>query len=144
MKKKALFKEFLDEISQVKSRNPRLRENAAFVFWFLQAYLVDSEEVSKKALTGDTSDKNVDAILLDHKGKQAYIIQGKFRESESHAEKRNDVLALADLSMLPWERKSEIEAFYSKLDPLVSDKVKELVHCVRGNKYELKLFYVTT
>ena len=102
MKTKALFKEFLDEIAQVKSRNSRLREDAAFVFWFLQAYLVDSEEI-KKALTGDTSDKNVDAILIDHKIKQAYIIQGKFRESESHAEKRNDVLAFADLSMLPWK-----------------------------------------
>jgi hypothetical protein len=72
------------------------------------------------------------------------MIQGKFRLSHDHSEKRNDVLAFADLSMLPWASKSELAAFYSKLDPLVGQRLQEAIQTVRSKKYGLKLFYVTT
>jgi hypothetical protein len=144
LKLKASIKDLKAEVSQIRKRNAKFKDDSAFVYWFLQAFLVNSEHLAKQALTGDTSDKNIDAIFIDDKAKQVNIIQGKFRLSHDHSEKRNDVLAFADLSMLPWASKSELTAFYSKLDPLVEQKLQEAIETVRSKKYELKLFYVTT
>lgn len=143
---KVSLNDLKEEINRIKRRNPKLKDDSAFVFWFLQAYLVNSEEVAKKSLTGDTSDKSIDAIFIDDKARQANIIQGKFHYSEKHNEKRNDVIAFANLSNFPWESKSEQDAYYSKLDPFVRQKLEELVHYVRDKKYKYKLnlFYVTT
>lgn len=141
---KASIKELTAEIKDIIKRNHKLKDDSAFVLWFLQAYLVDSEDIAKKALTGDTSDKNIDAIFIDDKARQANIVQGKFRSSPDHNENRNDVLSFFDLGLMPWESEEVLKAFYSKLDPLVRQKLEELVKCVTKEKYELKLFYVTT
>lgn len=53
-------------------------------------------------------------------------------------------MALADLGNLPWEDKGALTAYYSQLDPGVKQKFEELVHRVRRNGYELRLYYVTT
>lgn len=144
MEQDVSLKEVKDELNQIRKRNPALKDDSAFVLWFLQSYLVDSEETAKKALTGVCGDKNIDAIFIDEKVKQANIIQGKFHYAEGYREKRNDVLAFADLSLKPWGGSSELEVFYNRLDPLVRQKFEELVGRVRRNKYVLRLFYVTT
>lgn len=143
-RRRVSIKDVKDEISQIKKRNVKLKDDSAFVLWFLQAFLVDSEYLAKQTLTGDTSDKNIDAIFIDDKAKQVNIVQGKFRESHDHGESRNDVLTFADLGLLPWESKSGLNAFYAELDPLVRQKLEEAVHSVHSNNYKLKLFYVTT
>jgi len=145
MKRKVSIKEIKDEINQIRKRYPKLKDDSAFVLWFLRAYLVDSEEEALNALTGDKSDKGVDAILIDERAKQVHLVQGKFHRSlGEYKEKRNDVLGLADLGILPWESKAVLNAFYSKLDPLVHQKFEDLVRYVRRNGYELRLYYVTT
>ena len=144
MKTKISLSHLKDELNQLRKKNTQLKEDAAFVLWFLQAYLVDSLEQAKKALTGDTGDKNIDAIYIDDKAKQVHIIQGKLRQSETKKEKRNDVLSFADLCNLPWKRRNEVEAFFTKLDPLVAQKLDEAIKRIRQNKYELQLYYVTT
>jgi hypothetical protein len=132
----------------VRKNHPKLKDDSAFVFWFLQAFVSDSEKESLDAVTGVSGDKNMDAILLDEKGGQtgqAHIIQGKFRESLSHNEKRNDVLSFAHLSSYPWEDKRTLGSFYAKLDPLVKDKFEALVKKVgKKNGYDLKMYYITT
>lgn len=148
MKPKISLTELKDEIYLIKKRYPTFKDDSAFVFWFLYAYLVDKEEVAKSSLTGKEGgrggEKNIDAIYIDEKNKQCNIIQGKFHSHEGVGEKRNDILAFADLAFKPWESKSVLEAFYSKLDPIALDKFKELVNCVRNRKYGLKLYYATT
>lgn len=145
MKVKVSIKEIKDEVNQIRKAYPRLRDDSAFVLWFLRAFLADSEDAALKALTGDTSDKNIDAILIDERAKQVHLVQGKFHHSlRDFSEKRNDVLAFADLGILPWKSKETLNVFYSELDPLVRQKFEELVKYVRQNKYELRLFYVTT
>jgi len=133
----------MNEIKDIRKRNHKLKDDSAFVFWFLLAFIVDLEELAKKALTGDTSDKNIDAIFIDDKARQVSVVQGKLRQLSDHNEKRNDVISFVDLGLLPWEDQKVLESFYSKLDPLVKQKFEELVRCVH-EKYELKLFYVTT
>jgi hypothetical protein len=134
-----------DETNQIRRTYPKLKDDSAFVLWFLRAFLSDSEDAALKALTGVSSDRNVDAILIDGRSHQVHLVQGKFRQSQQKAEKRNDVLAFADLSTYPWEGKKVLEAFYSKLDPLVREKFQELVRYVRSpHRFELRLYYVTT
>jgi len=145
MKIKVSFREIKDEVAQIRKTYPKLKDDSAFVLWFLRAFLADTEDNAQRALTGDTSDKGIDAILIDERAKQVNVIQGKFHYSLGEfSEKRNDVLSFADLGLLPWQRKDIVEAFYDKLDPLVRHKFEELVSRVKHNKYELRLYYVTT
>ena len=87
-----------DEIPQIRRTYPKLKDDSAFVLWFLRAFLADSEEAAFNALTGASEDKEIDAILVDQGARLVHLVQGKYRSSlGGHAEKRNDVLALADL-----------------------------------------------
>lgn len=136
------------EICLIQKMNPTFKKDAAFVFWFLIAYLTDSEEQAKASLTGKeggkSGEKNIDAIFIDHKSKCCHIVQGKYHHSKDSAEKRNDVCGFAYLGILPWEDKETLKSFYTKLDPLASGKYAELVNCVKNKGYMLNLYYVST
>lgn len=149
MKTKISSNDLQNEISQIRKRFPALKDDAAFVFWFLNAYLVDKEDIAMSSLTGKEGgkggEKNMDAIYIDEKAQQCNIIQGKYRASDGVvSEKRNDVLTFADLSALPWETKAVLDSFYSELDPIALQKFKVLVNCVKSKKYKMNLYYVTT
>lgn len=145
MKVKVSIREIMDEVRQIRRTYHKLKDDSAFVLWFLRAVLADSEDVAFKALTGDTRDKGVDAILIDERAKQVHLVQGKFHESlGEYSEPREKVLNFADLGNMPWQSKEVLAAFYSKLDALVQQKFEELVDRVRHKKYELHLYYVTT
>jgi hypothetical protein len=132
-----------DEVHQIRKELPALKDDGAFVLWFLRAFLADSDESAKSALTGQSGDKNLDAILIDENAKQVHLVQGKFHQS-SMAEKRNDVLAFADWATIPWDERSIREAFYAKLAPSVQRKLDLAINRVKQRGYELRLFFVTT
>lgn len=148
MKPKVTINEIKNEINSIRKKYPTFKDDSAFVFWFLFAYIVDKEEIAKSSLTGKeggrSGEKNIDAVYIDEKNKQCNIIQGKFHASEGFGEKRNDVLAFAELCMIPWKNKTILESFYSKLDPIVLEKIKDVVNCVKNKNYKLNLYYVTT
>jgi hypothetical protein len=134
-----------DEIRQIRAEYPNLRDDSAFVLWFLRAYVADSEEMARGSLTGDTSDKGIDAILMDHGARQVHLVQGKYRLSLGECnEKRNDVLDLANKALMPWATQDEQRHFYSRLSPITKRKFQELVRCVRNDRYTMSLYYVTT
>lgn len=115
------------------------------MLWFLRAFLADTEASAFRALTGDKSDKSVDAVLVDDGAKQVHLVQGKFRQSLGEvSENRDAVLTFADLAALPWAGSKSLQAFYQGLDPLVAQRFQELVQRVRQRKYELRLYFVTT
>lgn len=145
MKTKVSFRELKDEVAQIRNSIPQLKDDSAFVLWFLRAFLADTEDNARGALCGDTNDKGIDAILIDERAKQVNVIQGKFHHSLGEfSEKRNDVLSFVEVGLLPWQQKSILEAFYDNLDPFVRQKYEELVLRIKNNKYELRLYYVTT
>jgi hypothetical protein len=141
---KISLKDIKDEVEQIKRRNPSLREDAAFAYLFLKAYLVETDDEAKKSLTGVTGDKGVDAVFIDDRQKQISLIQSKFHQSEGFREKRNDVLALADLTNIIWGDSNTLEAYFNKVDPLVRDKFEKILPLIRKRNYELKLYYITT
>lgn len=132
-----------DEVRQIRKELPLLKDDGAFVLWFLRAFLADSEESAKSALTGQSGDKNLDAILIDENAKQVHLVQGKFHQS-SKAEKRNDVMAFADWATVPWDERSIRQAFYSKLAPLAQKKMDVAINRIKQRGYELRLYFVTT
>ena len=145
MKVKVSIDAIKSEIDQIRRTYPKLKDDSAFVLWFMRAFLADSEDVAFKSLTGRTGDKGVDAIMIDERARQGHIVQGKFHRSlGEHNEKRSDVLAFADLATLPWDEKEALNVFYSNLDPLVRTKFEELIHRIKRNSYELHIYYVTT
>lgn len=148
MKPKITLNSIKNEINSIRKKYPKFKDDSAFVFWFLLAYLVDKEDIARSSLTGKEGgsggEKNIDAIYIDEERKQCNIIQGKFHGSEGFAEKRNDVLTFAELGVMPWEKKEILETFYSKLDPSALEKFKEVVNRVKNRKYKLNLYYVTT
>lgn len=148
MKKKITLNDIKDEIRTIRKRCPTFKDDAAFVFWFLNTYLTGNENEARNALTGKEGgrggEKNIDGIYIDDNLKQCNIIQGKFHISEGYKEKRNDVLGFAALGTKPWEGKSIIETFYSGLDPIALEKFQNTINCVKNKKYKLNLYYITT
>lgn len=132
-----------DEVQQIRKEIPALKDDNAFVLWFLRAFLADSEESAKSALTGQSGDKNLDAILIDENAKQVHLIQGKYHRS-AKPEKRNDVMAFADWATVPWSERQIRGAFYSKLAPLTQKKMDHAINRVKQRGYELRLYFVTT
>lgn len=132
-----------DEIRQIRKEIPSLKDDGAFVLWFLRAFLANSEESARRALTGQSGDKNLDAILIDENAKQVHLIQGKYRHS-AKPEKRNDVMAFADWATVPWSERKIRAAFYSKLAPIAQKKMDDAINRIKQRGYELRLYFVTT
>lgn len=145
MREKFTISNLKDEIRQYRKTYPALKDDSAFVLWFVRAYLEDREEASKAAITGESGDKNIDAVLINERAKQAHIVQGKFRETLGEcSENRNDVPEFAGLATYPWQTKAFLEEFYSHLAASVHEKLENIVHHARHNGYEIRLYYVTT
>lgn len=75
------IRDIQDEISQIRRLHPALKDDAAFVLWFLRAYIADSQESTLTALTGETGDKGIDAVYIDPAARQVHVVQGKFHKS---------------------------------------------------------------
>ncbi len=132
-----------DEIQQIRKELPALKDDSAFVLWFLRAFLAGSDESAKFALTGQSGEKNLDAVLIDENAKQVHLVQGKYHQS-SKPEKRNDIMAFADWATVPWEERKIRAAFYSKLAPLAQGKMDIAINRIKQRGYELRLYFVTT
>lgn len=134
-----------DEIKQIRQQYGGLKDDSGFVLWFLRAYLADADDGAVEALTGESSDKGIDAIFMDHHTKQASIVQGKYRQNiGKHHEGRCDVLALADLASLMWAGNASKRDFLQGATLRVRAMLNDLFRCVTKRGYSLKLYYVTT
>lgn len=133
------------EITEVQQKHPTLSPDNAFVFWFLRAYLGETEEELLRAIVGGANDKGVDAAYLDHKRKVAFLVQGKYRtttasQGESHAA----VTQFAGLAQVLRGEKTELENLLRKADAVVSDRLTEVHRCIHRKGYSLRLFFVST
>jgi hypothetical protein len=66
-----------EELKDFGTRFRGLTENDLFVLWFLQAYLVDDEDLAARGLVGGSGDKSVDAVVIDDRARTVFW----FRES---------------------------------------------------------------
>jgi hypothetical protein len=140
-----VFSELHDELSQIRNEYPTFHDDAAFVFWFLKAFLTNSEESAREALTGFTADKNIDALYIDDKAKQVHIIQGKYRiKRKSTSEKPNDVMRFAALAEIAHASREIRAEFINNMEPHAAERLRDGVERITRRGYDLRLFYVTT
>src|SRR4051794_28324348 len=85
------------ELTELGGVFPNLPDTELFVLWFVRAFLVDSPEVARQALTGGSNDKGVDAVFIDEQARRVFVIQGKYRQGGG-PEGRTDVMQLAGLA----------------------------------------------
>jgi hypothetical protein len=135
-----------EELKDFGTRFRGLTENDLFVLWFLQAYLVDDEDLAARGLVGGSGDKSVDAVVIDDRARTVFLVQGKFRLSiNQRAENRSDVVAFADLGAVLWGDRDSYKRFVDGLDPLVRSRLDEARDRIqRRDRYKVHLLYVTT
>jgi AIPR protein len=132
------------ELEDLKFRFRALPDDQLFVLWFLLASLVEDDDVAARAVTGGAGDKGVDGVLVDHRTKGVFVVQGKLRESvNAKAESRSDVTSFAQLASPLLHGGVELQSLYDDIDPNVRAKLEEAREMIRRRSYRLHLYYVT-
>jgi hypothetical protein len=136
-------KDLANELKNLGEKYRKLKDDALFVMWFLCAYVTDTEEESVEALTGDSGDKNADAILIEDKQKTITIVQGKYRKGIGRGnEVRNDLIAFSDLAEDLLDE-GRYAALKEQMAPDVARRLSETRKKL-NNGYRLNLYFVTT
>jgi AIPR protein len=99
MKEQLSIDHLREQLDDIHRRYPAFKQDDLFVCWFLRAYLTEDEKVAVDAVTGGPGDKGVDAVLIDHKAKGVFLVQGKYRQKLlGKTERRGDVMDFANLA----------------------------------------------
>jgi hypothetical protein len=133
------------EVHEVQERHPAWTLDNAFVHWFLRAFLLSEDEMAARAVTGVTHDKGVDAIVIDDDTAKVFLLQGKCHLGlQPPQEKRSDVLAFTRLARTLVAPDLEYKNYRNGIDPLVGARLDQARKRIRGRRFALQLYYVTT
>lgn len=140
------FSQLKKAVQEFRDRNPYISLDNAFVAWFLQAFIVGSDNEALKALKGGARDKGVDAVYIDHGAKSVFVIQGKYHQGlTASSEKRPDVVALGELGRaLLLEDKGSFNMLLKDAEITVQDILKQARKAIQRDDYRLILQFVTT
>lgn len=134
-----------DQLDDIHRRYPTFKEDDLFVCWFLRAYLTEDEKLAAEAVTGGSGDKSVDAVLVDHKARAVFLVQGKYRQKlAAKTEGRGDVMGFANLAE-PFADADEakFKTLCKKIHPHVAKLLGEARPLVVEKGYRLWMYYVT-
>lgn len=125
------------EIDSIKERNPNLSVDNAFVYWFLSAYLLNTENPLeiKSSIVGSSGDVNIDAYHIDESNKKVFLVQCKYRENIQANEKRNDFIAFFALEKCFYDRDSLDNLLISANEQIKSIS-EEIFHKLNKNQYD--------
>ncbi len=140
-------KEIEREFKILKESYPRLKDDGAFVLWFLREHILDQNlaATAHMYLTGVSRDKGLDAIYIDDRYKKIHLVQGKFNRPLCKGnEKRTDVLDLANLADIHLRSDEDLKEYFNKIDAGVRSKLIEAIAKLKRGGYSLHLYYLTT
>ncbi len=141
---KASEQDLKRQIAEIRADHPELAEDAAFVAWFLMAYLVDGQRSAVDALMGASRDKGIDAIVIEDNARAVFLVQGKYRKRiGASAEGRNDVMSFAALPGVLWGDEVRFGSYLTGLDELIAKRLRLVRERLRERGYRLELIYVT-
>src|SRR4029079_17346648 len=134
-----------EQLEDIHRRSPAFKQDDLFVCWFLRAYLTEDEKVAADGVTGGAGDKSVDAVLVDHKAKAVFLVQGKYRQKLSgKAESRGDVMGFANLAKPFADAEPGPFKVLSKgMQPHAAKLLSEARPFVLAKGYRLWMYYVT-
>lgn len=133
------------QLEDIHRRYPAFQQDDLFVCWFLRAYLTENEKTAVDAVTGGSGDKSVDAVLVDHKAKAVFLIQGKYRQKvAAKAESRGDVMGFANLAK-PFAdaEPGPFKVLAKGMHPHAAKLLSEARPFVVNEHYRLWMYYVT-
>lgn len=133
-----------NELDSFKEIFPKLSDDELFILWFLRAFVTEDEQAAVDSLTGVSGDKGADAIYIDEKAKDVFIIQGKYREKISKKnEKREDITSFADIAVRLSGEIGAFKALIENSDSKVHDRLREARERILRRGYRLQLYYAT-
>jgi hypothetical protein len=145
MKTELDIKDLKEQLDDIHRRYPNFKEDDLFVCWFLRAYLTEDEKIAAEAVTGGSGDKSVDAVLVDHKAKAVFLVQGKYRHKVSQkVESRGDVMGFANLAK-PFadSEPGPFKLLTKRMHAHVAKLLTEARPYVVEKGYRLWMYYVT-
>ncbi len=145
MARKVDITSLIKEVRVVHEQNPAWTLDNSFVHWFLQAFLVPDADSAAKAVTGVSHDKGVDGIFVDDDLQKVFILQGKFHQGpKAPLESRSEILAFTQLASRVVGTQADFSALLDGIDEKVGDRLGLVRKRVKGRKYALHLYYVTS
>lgn len=145
MKYQLTIEDLRAQLDDIHHRYPNFKQDDLFVCWFLRAYLTEDEATAAQAVTGGSGDKSIDAVLIDHKAKAVFLIQGKYRQQLAmKREARGDVMGFANLAKPfadpePGPFSILVKKMHAHAAKLLSDARPYVV----DGGYRLWMYYVT-
>ena len=128
------------ELDSFREIFPQLSHDELFILWFLRAFVTEDEKAAVDSLTGVSGDKGADAIYIDDKARDVFIIQGKYREQMAKkSETRGDVTSFADIAVRASGEAEEFKALVENSDSRVHDRLKEARERIVKRGYRLQL-----
>ncbi len=123
-----------------------LRPDDAFVCWFLRAYILDSEDVAKAALTGDNDERGIDAVYVDDSAQVVHILQGKFHgKIGGHTDPWSQMEQFTNWAKLLYGARQTFSVAVAGIDPIAAKKLREARNrLVERDGYRLVMYWVST
>jgi hypothetical protein len=143
--KDSVLKDLDHRLKELNTDHPALEGDRLFTAWFIHAYILEDLDESISAVTGQTNDKNADAIVIDPATKTVSIVQAKYRKKLMvNTEKANDLYSFAGLAhYLYLDSDDEFRAFLNTAAASVAQRLREARKCLSQGGWTLSLIYVT-
>jgi hypothetical protein len=145
-KSKLVFKDLDKEVGEFKELFSVFPKEDLFIIWFLKAYITNDDNEAAKSVVNGSNDKGIDAILIDHKSKAVFVIQGKYRQGINTAnESKHDVTSFINLAQnLTTAKTREFNLFFQGAPADVMERLKQARRSLVREEYRLFMYYVTT
>lgn len=133
------------EVQLIRERNPGLSDDNAFVYWFLSAYLLDSDDPDsiKNCIVGAKGDINVDAFHLDEANRKIFLVQAKYHDNSSKSESRDQIISFLALEDQLHE-KDKLENLLTNANDQMKLVLTDVHKKLTKHKYDLVFLYVST
>lgn len=139
------FKDLKDQVSEIMSAH-HLREDDAFVVWFLRAFVLDDEVTAKAALTDDSNERAIDAVYIDDSARVVHIVQGKFHgQIGKHTDGLSQVQQFTDWAASLYDSQPNFQAAIAGIAPIAAKKLRAARdRLIDRTGYRLVMYWVST
>lgn len=138
------LKQLRNELRLFRDEYPKLSDDDLFVVWFMFAFVTGDKAAAVAALTGHSSEKNIDAIHVDHRAKLVSVVQGKYRKKLlASGESRADVLDFAGLAAHLGGDDDAFSSFTEGLEGAAAHRAEDARDAILSREYRLNLHFAT-
>jgi hypothetical protein len=132
------------ELRQLGSDYPKLKDDELFVAWFVWAYVLGNRKHAVGTLTGYSGEKGLDAIVIDESSRLVALVQGKYAQKlMASSEPYDSVMAFAGLAQRVAGPASDFEDLLTEMEGKARSKLRVARERLLEREYRLNLHYAT-